>query len=231
MSLTLPVQSASLPSQLECIIAAMKWQELVGLLTVTMPDGTKIVIGNPVPAPEDRIWPWFRTNTDGTPDRWYVYALGAWLSRHPDFVGKVIMWEGDIANVATLDGGENTAVSVTTGPFWERVVEMNGRVPLQPGTLQPSGTAVATPGLDVGVDVVTLVGANLPSIVTSSNNVTGFVTQVGGGTGDYTLTVTGSGTVHKTVAWLGADTPHQNMPPARSIWILRRTSRLYYRAP
>lgn len=227
------VSSSTVPADKECIISNANWQDLVGLLTVTLADGSKINIGNTEPAPADRGWPWFRLESDGTPDRVYIYANGQWLSRHPDFVGKVVMWEGDIANIATLDGGEAGAVSTTSGPFWERVTEMDARFPIGPGTL-PSTTVVAV-GDQGGEEKHSLTVAELAP---HTHPVEGSGFQDGAtpsarkiiiddehnssANNSVTESTGGSGTPAAVV-------PHNTMPPYNAIWFIRRTQRIFYR--
>lgn len=95
--------------------------------------------GNTVPTPQNRLFPWIRTNSDGSPDDTYVYALGFWLSLYkfaPAAMNGLRIWyEGSEESVLTLDGGENATVSLTTGPFWAIDHNYDGRIPMGAGVI------------------------------------------------------------------------------------------------
>lgn len=97
------------------------------------------VLGNSTPAAADQNKPWIRTNVDDTFDKIYTFSGGQWTSPHPDFVGKIVIWGGDIANIDTLDGGSAGVVTTTTGPFWEEVTAAIGRTVVHP---DPGGTVL-----------------------------------------------------------------------------------------
>lgn len=231
MSLTLPVTSADVPLNLQCLISDPNWQLLVSLLSVTSPDGSKIVIGSDEPAPADRIYLWYRTNPDGTPrdGHLYRYIMGAWLSLHQLPPGVVTIYRGTAASIDTFDGGEAGAITPTTGPFWARVTELNARFPLGLGTL-PSGTVLGM-GDQGGEEKHVLIGDELPSAdnVIEVNNITGFIVAVSAN-GSYEL-ATNPGTAHRTVVWEGNDLGHNTMPPYTVVLFIERTARLYRRVP
>src|SRR5574342_502464 len=109
------------------------WPSLVALLSGQFNrSGTGINFGNQVPAMIDQDKPWFRTNSDGTPDRLYSFSGGLWLAKHPLPPGAVIMYEGTEASIETFDGGEGGPIGPTFGAFWEKVSEMNARSPIGP---------------------------------------------------------------------------------------------------
>jgi hypothetical protein len=191
--------------------------------------------GNSTPAAVDQDKPWFRLNSDGTPDRWYVFSSGLWLSAHYQCPGQVIMYEGTLASIDTFDGGEVAAVTATTGPFWERVTTMDARSPIGPGTL-PS-TTVVNIGDDLGEEVHELTIPEMPShrheyattdgqqiVVKVTSNKTDDLNR----TGSYDIKAadpmqnTGGDATGATVG-------HNTIHPVHAIWFIRRTSRLYYR--
>lgn len=230
MSLELQVTSSTIPADLECVITNARWQQLVELLLVTMPAGTKINYGNSEPAPADRIWPWFRSNTDGTPDRLYYYALGKWLSKHSQPPDHGMIYFGSEASIDTFDGGEAGAVTPTSGPFWQKVTEMNAKMPIGAGAgvQLESGTNVPVAGSG-GAERVTLEPGDLPTNPFNPN-ATGLFAAVSSG-GTFSVDTTGSGTTHRVVDWEGAGESHSNMPPWFGVLFLKRTQRLYYRVP
>lgn len=251
MSLLLPVQSSTVPENLECVINNLKWQEFVALLSVTVVDGFKWNFGNATPAAADRIWPWLRTEADGKPDGAYVYVGGFWLKKHETAPGIINIWEGTEVNIPTFDGGEAGTVTVTSGPFWERVTEMNGKIPIGVGEIHAGPPAVniavnenkgeyekqledanyrrhrhfATARQTIGTPVGT---------PTSNEQIADDAGGLPSGT-DYTLQGTGTAaTGGRTSFVAGASQTDPNeafplLPQVRGIWFLRRTNRLFYR--
>lgn len=247
MSLTLPITSSEVPENLECVITNERWQQLIALLSVIVVDGIKINRGNTTPAPADRIYLWARTEADGTPDRLYEYSGGFWISRYlgPP-VGSEILWPGAEADIPTLDGGEVAAVTTTTGPFWEKVADMNGRIPIGPGTLPTSGDTILV-DTNYGADEQTLNDENykhhrhytsaLDSVsVAAQPNANTYVATNGGGVGNenYILQRT---TVEANVGLTSrvngapdvANEAFSQLNPVRGRFFIRRTARIFYR--
>lgn len=225
MSENLPVRTNAVPENF-CFrgFNSESWPELVSLLYVTQQSGEVFWnTGNDVPSPEDRIKPWFRFNSDGTPDRLYKWANGSWLSKHPIPPGIVVMWEGTEASIATLDDGENTALTEMTGPFWERVTELNAKFPIGPGTL-PGGTVLGI-GDTGGVEEHTLTIAEMPA---HTHSIKARLQNFEPDTDSVIPVATSDNTTMPTESTGGGDA-HTNMPPYRAIWFIRRTNRLYYR--
>lgn len=210
------------------------WPVAVSLLHANLSGiNTTINFGNTTPAPEDRNKPWYRTESSGRPDRWYVYSDGSWLSRHPSPPGVIIFYEGADGTIDTFDGGESSTIPVTetTGPMWKKVPDLAARFPVGAGTL-PSGTALAvgaTGGeekntlaienvpfhrhfFDIGAQGAFLISQNIPTLDTK------FANQV-------TKQTTGAGGDAST----GVTVPHNTMPPFAVGNFLVRTARLYYR--
>ncbi len=209
---------------------AIDWPILVSLLDASI-QGTLNTFnyGTSTPAAADRDKPWFRVNADGTPDNWYVYSGGYWLTPHPVVVGLVTLYEGALVDLPTFDGGENTAVSLITGPFWEEVTAMAARSPMHPGTL-PSG-ALITIGVNSGEETHVQTVAEL---VAHSHPLTGdhhFLEHVPQAERDNTINRTGSldykevDDVPSTGGGMGFNVVH----PVRGIYFIRRTARRYRR--
>jgi microcystin-dependent protein len=242
MAIEIPITSATVPSPLDCVVSNSNWQSLVSLLTATFPEDASIFnTGNSEPSPSRRAYPWFRFNSDGSPDRWYRYSMGAWLSLHPVAPGIVVMYEGTEASITTFDGGEAGVVTAISGPMWEKVTSINGRFPVGPGTL-PS-TAIIGIGDTGGEEQHTLVESEIPkhshllasegvtdSTVLSSPNQILDRTVDDNSFNSYQLygKAGEEATVGKTGDF-GGDGPHTNMPPYLGIWFIRKTARLYYR--
>lgn len=247
MALDLPVVSSEVPENLECHIANSPWQELVALLSVNVPDGFRWLIQSTTPDPEDRIWPWYRLDGGGLPIRPYIYAGGAWLSKHPLPPGSVMMWEGAEANIPTFDEGEAGAITTTTGAFWEKVAEMNGKIPIGPGEITAGPPVVtAVVNTNAGTYSVQLGDVNYrhhKHFVVARQSVTGGslpgvnnqVADDGGGNAqeNYLLQGTGDTASRGLTSNVNGDTdPNEAfpiLPQVRGIFFIRRTARLFYR--
>jgi hypothetical protein len=205
------------------------WLDLIALLYVRFPsDLTLFNFGSTTPSADKRDRPWIRTNSDGTPDQLYVYAMGSWLAKHQMPTGIVCMYDGTEASIDTFDGGEAGAVTSISGPFWEKVSDMDGRFPVGPGELTPSTTVLAV-GDTGGEDEHVLTSAEMPEHV---HVVPGSVTPQGNGDFDVTGGTGGSPAVYPGTSNsepTGDDDPHNNLPPYRAIWFIRRSSRIYRR--
>jgi hypothetical protein len=192
--------------------------------------GSEINTGSSTPAAEDRGKPWFRTNSDGTDDGWWTFFSGFWVQKHPCFSGMVTMYEGALADIPTLDGGEAAAVTNITGPFWEEVTEMQARSPMHPGTL-PSGTVVNV-GDDIGEEKHQLTISELaehthPFDTSDGQLVLAQVTS--GKVNDINRTGSLDYAFADPVQNTGGDVAHNTIHPVRGIFFIRRTSRLYRR--
>lgn len=218
------VTSASVPAGLSCVITDAKWQELVALLSVLLPDGVKIIVDDSEPGPSDRDAIWYRLNGDGTPDRIYIYANGSWMSKHPVATGAIIMYRGTEASIDTFDGGSAGVITPTTGPFWAKVTELNARFPLGIGTLPISSTVVAV-GNTGGIEKHTLTVGEMPS---HAHDVESVVLNASGNE-------IASGNSYRVGTRVseekGGDAAHQNMPPYLGVLFLERTARIFHTAP
>lgn len=213
---------------------------------------TSFNIGSTEPTPENRDKPWLQLDAATCrPIRIYYWSGdGAWVSLHPDFPGKVVMYEGLEADVETLDGGEAGAVTATTGPMWEIVTEMAARFPMGPGTLPgyqiPPVPVVVPVGATGGLDgkAITQTSANLPAhnhqINCEASDAPDAATTetqrftVADGTLHWRTGVSASAKVGFTrdnTIDPGGVTPLDvpTVPPYRAIWFIRKTARLYYR--
>lgn len=207
-------------------------------LGVTFPfSSATINTGNSAPSADNRVFPWFRSNADGTPDKWYLFVNGYWISKHPIDASDISyrIYPGTLASIDTYDGGEVAAVTSTTGPMWEAVTDMNDRFPIGVSATYPYNTTG-------GEATVALVEANtpphqhiVPTATTSTATIASQTTAI-----DYGSTPAPNGRpcapggVIATAVWpltstLAAATPHNNIPPYKAVYFIRRTARAYYR--
>ncbi len=197
--------------------------------------------GNTEPAAEDRGKPWFRLNPDGSPDKWYVYFGGSWVSPNPVAAGgyEIRIWKGLLADLVTYDGGSAGTVTDTTGPMWEEDTDMRARLPLGVGTLPGALTVVAigdTGGADQHTNslaemfphnhqpptdqAVTRVdkSAGAAGIGLTANSSSG----AGNISSDWTRVMGGDS------ATPPAATPYSIMNPYKAVYYIKRTNRLFY---
>lgn len=192
--------------------------------------------GNAVPSPDDQDKPWFRLNGDSSPDKWYVYFGGSWVSPHPTSASssELRLWKGLEADLVTYDGGAAGAVTDTTGPMWVVDHAMDARFPLAPGTL-PSAVIIAV-GDTGGEEKHLLLSAETGIVghnhaemcADAGNNAIG-----GGGANRRTFGVAGSTTEDSliktgSVADASALNSHNNMPPYIGRFFIQRTARKFY---
>lgn len=181
------------------------------------------VVSETTPAPKDQNLLWQKLDGSGNPDRIYVFASGSWLSKHPDFVGKVVEWEGDISTIATLDGGSVGAITATTGPFWEEVTECVGRFGIHP---DPGGALLTVPVAvgDTGGEEKHLL--TLDEIPAHTHLTT--KAGLGGNSGNNFFVMDLASSPDIPSSSVGGSQPHNNMPPYYGIYKIRRTARQFY---
>lgn len=178
--------------------------------------------------PANTTQAWLQLDSFGRPVRLYYFAQGAWLSLHPDVPGKIIIWDSALPDFTEFDGGDAGPAGPLSGPMWEEVTELRAKFPIGAGTL-PSATVLSV-GDTGGEEKHSLLEVEMPPHVHS------YQTIVQGTTGPFddthgtalapfatrqTQSAGGSGTPP-------AVTPHNNMPPYYVVYMLRRTSRLFY---
>ena len=212
------------------------WPDLVALMNANLGGTFTVVnIGENTPDPADRIYPWIRTIGE-MPDRVYVFVNGAWMSLHPDFIGKIVMWEGVAGSALwSLDGGDGTNPVVTpptaiSGAMWEQVTQLAAKFPLGAGTL-PSGTVIGV-GTTGGEENHSLTVPELAPHTHLNPLVSNDVEQ---GTGDHKAALTTNSALWSvtTQSTGGSGTPpvvvpHNTMPPYYGIHFIRKTIRQYY---
>lgn len=209
-------------------------------LAVTFPLGLgNFSFSNTVPDPDMQSFPWFRLNSDGTPDRWYVYANGSWIAPNPiaaNDPAAIRFHPGPYAVISTYDGGESGTVTSDSGPMWQVVGQvtnistdygtMGGRIPV--GISADFGEG-ATGGSQAHTIVLNEVPPHTHNALSPS---TQFLT-IGGGTGGGQGNNGWIGT--NTTASAGGNTDESTTPinimnPWISGYWIARTSRIFYRA-
>lgn len=194
------------------------------------------------PDVDDRDKVWIRTvaNAPAFPLMW-VFFNGAWVAKFPSAAssGIIVLYEGTAGSVDTLDGGTAGPVTTDSGPFWEIVTTMAGRVPIGVGNLVTSGTPLNL-GDTGGADEHTITVAEMPAHVhritahgtNTPSNGNGIIGGGNGTTGPFTYDDTAISTSnHLSIESQGADDPISMLPPYRALHFIRRTSRVYATQP
>lgn len=171
--------------------------------------------------------------------------------------GDRIIWAGTLADLYSWDGGDGTDPTVTpptqvTGSFWEQDTDFAARTIVGVGTLPLSGTVLAV-GDTGGLDQVKLTLEEMfPHTHTPqaeeqagkpANKIWGSDPAGGAGTGNVYPNndgLAGIATqevpINTTLANAGGDTsatppvdskPHENMPPFITVYVAKRTARIY----
>lgn len=189
--------------------------------------------GDTTPVPNDQDKPWMPPGFSGSnpPAAVYHYINGAWIMPHPVASGIGTMYWGTEVSITTLDGGEAGVVTDTTGPMWEKVSALDGRIPMGPGTLTPSTRTLAVTGT-LGVDEHTLTRNELPNIQVDTP-LKRRTDLVDGGSStalfEPSFVLPSAVSVDVPAEPLGSGEPHENLPPVYGTWFIRRTARKYYR--
>lgn len=195
--------------------------------------------GNTVPNADMQAFPWFRTNSDGTPDRWYVYANGSWVAPNPIPANWPCPqpYFGTYASIATLDGGEAGIVTADSGPMWQVIGTTTGG-PTDYGSMGgfiPIGiSADFGEGASGGSQQQTLALNQMPAHAHGPGLSSGteFIYRgTGGGIG----TVGGSGGSSPLTSVVGGNpdgstAPINIMNPWKAVYWIARTGRIFYRA-
>lgn len=201
-----------------------------------------LIISATPPGVDDRGKAWLDTN-DGNIYRWWTsIGFTGWARKHPvdPGSGRRIWWATAEADLVTEDGGDANPLGVASGPFWVRDTDWDGTIPLQSGTLQPSGRVVAV-GATLGEDKHTLGLTEMPY---HGHNM---------GPNDPGTDHIHVGTFQNGSDWRSNDTPtlrmanfkyeggdpansnatvaHENMPPCKAGFWAKRTVREYILPP
>lgn len=238
MAVTMVVNAGNLPEGFCATSEQNRLNVYAQYLSVQFPANIQTFnYGATVPDPDNRIFPWFRTNLDGTPDKWYVYSSGYWISLHPTPASspELRMYVGSLASIDTYDGGEVGAVTSITGPMWQ-VATTDGLAPTVP-PIYTNWLMADKMFQGVGANFSAgATGGEINHLLTvdemPSHSHAG---QVGGGFNDgatgFFQNAAALNGINQTLYLnnTGGGNAHNNMPPYYAGYFIQRTARQYYR--
>lgn len=196
--------------------------------------GEKIIIQSAIPGSEDADKLWIK-NSGTSSDGWFIFFNGVWCRPYyvPPDSDEIKIWNGTLTDAKLLDRplGALPApdpVSDTSGPFWQEATEFQGRTPFG----QNGGTIMQ--GTDGGEEKHVLTIAEMPShthvlTINAGNNGGGGAAIEGITSGAYNIVPPTVIPLQNSwqVANAGSDVAHQNMPPWRGVFFLKRTARIF----
>jgi hypothetical protein len=189
------------------------------------------VMGSTTPGAEYNSYPWIKTDVSNNLVGIYTYGSYGWTRPHcvPQSGSERRLWVGIEADLQTYDGGEAATVDISHGPFWEVDHDFDAMFPVGPGTFA-GGSTVAV-GQTGGEDLHVL---TIPEMPEHSHDMVWDKQDVAGGTqpnGVYNGSDNGAvvDDITRPTEVTGDGDGHNNLPPYRGAYVIKRTARLYYR--
>lgn len=106
---------------------------------IEIDDTLAYVISDSQPSVEDQDKLWIQTDGFGNPIAQFIYSsqYAQWVWPHPVAPNdsRLQLYTGAAGDVDDLDGGDNLAVTATTGPFWEIDTDFTNLIPIGAGTV------------------------------------------------------------------------------------------------
>lgn len=205
---------------------------------------TNLLIQAAEPNPIDRDKAWLRLTGAGlVPEFLYTYAMGSWVSLYSPPAGgnERMLWVGTEAELWSYDGGDgvdpsSVAPTATTGSFWQRDTDFDGRVPVGTGTVPGSDPSQSiTVATNYGEASHTILQTELPATLNFTATLQGFKTNLEGADAPQWLAPAGSGggipttpateTASFSFINAGGGVKLQMLPAARGVIYAKRTQR------
>jgi hypothetical protein len=254
--MNIPVQNGNLPQgfcapDYQTLLNAFSAVQFVNLNTIS-----GIIVSSTPPA--DHSQAWLQLDSSGRPVRLYFFAQGAWLSLHPDFPGKMVLYNQVLPDFTIFDGGDSNTISAVSGAMWQlaaTTLDGSGTQVLQAAFPVGVGTFAVSGAVGVGAANVTTTGqlgedrhvintnemaphthwiANTDFADTATATDLSGTTQMNQGAGghstdlDYKLKGSADPAILGLTSSVGAGSGHNNIPPFYGVYFFQRTNRLYY---
>lgn len=247
MSENIQITTATVPNSFCFTTWQQAWSELVSLLSGTLVGNTNTFnYGNATPSAANRDKPWLRLNNDGTPDKWYVFYGGYWLSPiipYSLYERRILVCT--LAQVWAYDGGDGTDPSdpghiptAYTGATWEVDPEFDARyaigagttakgtvitvadkseVPLNSANIPPHSHNIAIDGAAAGNDDGQKLGALY--------NQAGYVNNWSHAPDAYTASLAST---RNNASSVSSGDSVEILPPYKAVYFVKRTARMFY---
>lgn len=243
-----------IPGQLPTGFCPASYQDLlnefssVSVARIPTGEGRQWIFSAAKPAPNQSDFGWFQLDQGGNPIRPYIFANGAWLSRHPLQPKMTIWWFDALPDtpdshsaLPTFDGGDGVADRIPatlSGPMWTLAKTPAGTLiaaqfPIVAGTL-PSDK-VLNVGDSGGEENHSLTVPEIPphthQLKLRAEPQTGNTTWCLVDPNRYPNTANETDFNTESTGGAGSPavvTPHNTMPPYVVGYLLQRTSRIYY---
>jgi len=202
-------------------------------------------IGNSLPTTIDPPV-WLRTERDATETtgfdygqmiRWFVWdaSVSKWLSPHPSPASgsEVRIWKGTESALWAYDGGDGAnpvynPPTDSTGSMWEVDLDFAFRFPVGAGTNSETydGDPAKTiaPGETGGEERHTLAIPEIPAHAHTYVQWAG----VAGGPFDLSVGIQYGFLPASNTSSVGGGESHENLPPYRGVYFIKRTARKFY---
>lgn len=114
---------------------------------VEIPSGFAGVLVQPSnPTVEQQSFLWVQTDSFGNAIQQFTFSsqYGGWVWPHPWPANdqRRVLFVGDLADIALIDGGDAAAITATTGSFWSLDNDFTDKIPTGAGTV-PEGIDAA----------------------------------------------------------------------------------------
>lgn len=206
-------------------------EDLVQRLLVTVPGSAGIFVGPNAPVDTTQLW---ARTVGGYLEGIYLF-LGGWYRAHPippsSSFRTIYVGTNDAAGLWSEDGGDGTnpaGATATTGSFWAVDTNFNFKIPMGVGTgISYDGGAPRnlTLGATLGEERHTLLDTELPP---HRHPLLGGTIGAAGGAAQFQFAGGSTTLDYNTDYTSGNGLSHENLPPVRGVYIIKRTVRQYY---
>lgn len=238
----LPLNAGSLPYACYPSDPQTLYSDMFSRGSALASDLRGVIISESAPAAADQDKLWVQT-TGGAPIRQFIYFNAQWVWPHASAAGgnERRLWVGTLAQLVTYDGGDSGALGDASGAMWAEDTDFAGRSPMHPGTITN-----AVPATTLGVNDNFGNGSELQTdqqVAPHTHPLSGDTTiqdgvrlnSVFSGVGGAGVQIGNTGPPATDIqvtanTYLTTQQRMSVVHPVRGIYIIRRTSRVYYRA-
>lgn len=229
----LPLNAGSLPYTCYPATPQQFYADMFSRGSALFPSIKGVVVSDTVPAAGDQDKLWIKTS-NGAPIGQFIFFNAHWVWPHLSTAGgsERRMWVGLEADLVNYDGGDANPAGPSSGAMWAVDHDFDGRSPMGPGAIPDTvdnlgvngnyghGTHAQTIAeMPTHTHPITAFGTNTPS------NGNGIIGGSNGTTGPFTYS---DSTTPMSIANTGGGAAMSLVHPVRGIFLIKRTSRIYY---